>query len=51
MFKKIVIVEPIFMEKEHIEDLKDYCDELIVYNENVNSEEETINRINDADCV
>ncbi len=28
MFKKIVIVEPIFMEKSKIKDLKDYCDEL-----------------------
>lgn len=51
MFKKIVIVEPVFIEKDHIKDLKKYCEELIVYSENVNSEEETINRINDADCV
>lgn len=51
MFKKIVIIEPIFMEKEREKELKKYCDELIVYDTNVKNEKETIERIGNADCV
>ena len=51
MFKKIVIVEPIFMEKEKEYELKKYCNELIVYDTNVANEKELIERIGNADCI
>lgn len=51
MFKKIVIVEPVFMEKGKEEKLKKYCNELVVYNTSVLDEKETIERIGDADCI
>lgn len=51
MFKKIVIVEPVFMEKGREEELKEYCNELVVYDTNVADEKETIERIGDADCI
>lgn len=51
MFKKIVIVEPVFMEKDGEEELKKYCNELIVYDTDVADEKETIKRIGDADCI
>lgn len=51
MFKKIVIVEPIFMEKTRENELKEYCNELVVYDTNVVDKKETIERIGDADCI
>lgn len=51
MFKKIVIVEPVFMAKGREEQLKKYCNELVVYDTNVADEKETIERIGDADCI
>lgn len=51
MFKKIVIVEPVFMEQGRDQELKKYCKELIVYDTNVSDEKETIKRIGDADCI
>lgn len=51
MFNKIVIVEPIFMTKEGENELKKYCNELVVYDTNVKDEKETIERIGDADCI
>ena len=51
MFEKIVIVEPVFMEKDGQKELKKYCNELIVYDTNVADEKETIERIGDADCI
>ena len=51
MFKKIVIVEPVFMEKKKENELKEYCTELVVYDTNVADEKETIKRIEDADCI
>lgn len=42
MFKKIVIVEPVIMEKGREEELKKYCNELVVYDTNVTDEKETI---------
>ena len=51
MFKKIVIVEPVFMQKEGEKELKKYCDELIVYDTNIIDKNETIQRIGDADCI
>lgn len=51
MFKKIVIVEPVFMAKDREDELKKYCNELVVYDTNVADEKETIERIGDADCI
>lgn len=51
MFKKIVIVEPVFMAKDREDELKKYCNELVVYDTNVTDEKETIERIGDADCI
>lgn len=51
MFKKIVVVEPVFMAKGREEELKKYCNELVVYDTNVTDEKETIERIGDADCI
>ena len=51
MFKKIVIVEPVFMAKGREEELKKYCNELVVYDTNVADEKETIERIGNADCI
>lgn len=51
MFKKIVIVEPVFMEKERENELKEYCTELVVYDTDVVDEKGTIERIGDADCI
>lgn len=51
MFRKIVIVEPVFMEKEGEKKLRKYCNELIAYDTNVSDEKETIARIADADCI
>ncbi len=51
MFKKIVIVEPIFMKKGREKELEKYCNELIIYDTNVKDEKETIERIGNADCV
>lgn len=51
VFKKIVIVEPIFMEKAGEKELEKFCDQLVVYDSVLNSEEETIQRIGNADCI
>lgn len=51
MFNKIVIVEPVYMEKEGEKELKKYCNELTAYDTNVSDEKETIARIGDADCI
>lgn len=51
MFKKIVIVESVFMERTREKELEKYCDQLVVYDSALNSEEETIRRIGDADCI
>lgn len=51
MFQKIVIVEPVYMEKDRQDELKKYCNELIVYDTNVTDEAETIKRIGEADCI
>lgn len=51
MFNKIVILEPVFMLKEGEKELKKYCNELIVYDTNITSEKETIERIGNADCI
>lgn len=51
MFKKIVIVEPVLITNDGKNELKKYCQELIEYKANTNSEEEIIKRIGDSDCV
>lgn len=51
MFNKIVIVEPVFMEKEGEKELKKYCNELTSYDTNVSDDKETIARIGNADCI
>lgn len=51
MFNKIVIVEPVLITDEGKERLKEYCDELIIFDSDVNDENETIKRIGNADCV
>lgn len=51
MFDKIVIVEPVFMEKEGEKELRKYCNELISYDTNASDDKETIARIGDADCI
>lgn len=50
-FDKIVVLESIVMTKEGMEQLKDYCNELIVYNNTPSDENEYIQRIGNADCV
>lgn len=51
MFKKIVIVEPIYIAEDGKKELQNYCDELVIYDTNVSNEEETIKRIGNADCI
>lgn len=51
MFNKIVIVEPVLVTDEGVEELKKYCKELIYYKKDTTNDEDTINRIGDADCI
>lgn len=51
MFNKIVVVEPIFIKKDCVDELKKYCKKLEVYDTPANGEKEIIKRINDADCI
>lgn len=51
MFKKIVIVEPIYIAENGKKELQKYCDELVIYDTNVTNEDETIKRIGNADCI
>ncbi len=51
MFKKIVVLESILLTDEGKEILKKYSQEIIFYDTKANSEEEIIDRINDADAV
>jgi len=51
MFNKIVIVEPVLITEEGKEELKKYCKELVAFDTDVTSEEETISRIGDGDCI
>lgn len=50
-FKKIVIVEPAFVEGEDLTRLQSYCDELVVYEDDFHGEAEATQRIGDADCI
>lgn len=51
MFEKIVILEPIIMTEDGMEELKTYGKELVVFDNISFDEEENIQRIGDADCV
>lgn len=51
MFNKIVIVEPVLLTKEGVEELKKYCKEFIYYDTDTVNDEDTISRIGDADCI
>lgn len=51
MFQKIVIVEPVLITEIGKEELKKYCNELIIFDSVSKNEEDTINRIGDADCI
>ncbi len=51
MFNKIVVVEPVYIKKEGLEELKKYCKEMKVFKTEAKSNEEKIKRIKDADCI
>lgn len=51
MFKKIVIVEPVLITDSGKEKLKEYCEELVVFDTDTMGLEDTANRIGDADCI
>ena len=51
IFDKIVIVEPVLLTDEGVEELKKYCKELIYYDTDTMNDEDTINRIGNADCI
>jgi len=50
-FNKIAILESIVITTEGMENLKSYCNELIIYNSTPSNENEYIKRIGDADCI
>lgn len=50
-FNKIVIVEPVLITECGKEELKNYCDMLVVFNTDVEGDDETAKRIDDADCI
>lgn len=51
MFKKIVIVEPVFITNNGKDKLQNLCEKFNDYDTNVLNEKETIERIGDADCI
>ena len=51
MFNKILIVEPVLITNQGKEELKQYCKNLICFNTDTIDENETIRRIEDADCI
>ena len=51
MFNKIVVVEPVYIKKEGLIELKKYCKELKGFKTEAKTNEEKIKRINDADCI
>ncbi len=51
MFNKIVILEPVLLTEEGVGELKKYCKELIYYDTDTINDEDTINRIGNADCI
>lgn len=51
MFNKIVVLEPILITKEGKYELEKYSKEIVFYNSKPESENEIINRIDNADCI
>lgn len=51
MFNKIVIVEPVLLTKEGVEELRKFCKELVYHDTDSINDEDTIRRIGDADCI
>lgn len=51
MFNKIVIVEPVLITEDGKQELKRYCNELVIYDNISQDEDDTINRIANADCI
>ena len=51
MFEKLVAIEPIGVDEEHVEKLKTLCREYVAYEDIPQSPEEVIRRIGDADGV
>ena len=51
MFEKLVAIEPIGVDAEHVEKLKTLCREYVAYEDIPQSPEEVIRRIGDADGV
>lgn len=51
MFNKIVVLEPILITKEGKCELEKYSKEIVFYNSKPESENEIINRIDNADCI
>lgn len=51
VFNKIVILEPIVITKEGREQLKQYCNELIIYDTTPCDENEYLERIGNAECI
>ena len=51
MFEKLVAIEPIGVDEEHVEKLKTLCREYVAYEDIPQSLEEVIRRIGDADGV
>jgi len=50
-FKKIVILEPIVITSDGLKELERQCEELVIFDNMTSDENETIDRIGDADCV
>ena len=51
MFNKIVVLEPILITEEGKSELEKYSKEVVFYNSKPESENEIINRIDNADCI
>lgn len=51
MFNKIVVLEPILITKEGKSELEKYSKEVVFYNTKPTSENDIINRIDNADCI
>lgn len=51
MFNKIVVLEPILITAEGKKELEKYSKEVVFYTSKPDSENEIINRIDDADCI
>lgn len=51
MFNKIVAIEPVLMTNEGKAELKDYAKEVVFFDTLPQSDQEIIDRINDADCI